>query len=165
MKTSFPGSSVGKKSTCNAGDPSSIPGSGRSTGEEISYPLQYSCLGNPMDRGAWQARIHGITKSQIQLSNYTAMTTISTILQYFYNLHEWNKKWQLSPVFLPGKFHGQRSLAGYSPWGHKELDMTEHTHINFMEVNLPIYTYIFFSMFFSIMVYQRTLNIVSCAVQ
>jgi len=42
MKTSFPGSSVGKKSTCNAGDPSSIPGSGRSTGEEISYPLQYS---------------------------------------------------------------------------------------------------------------------------
>ena len=67
------------------------------------------------------------------------MTTIRTILQYFDKLHEWNKKWHLTPVSLPGKFHGQQSLAGYSPWGHKELDMTEHTYINFMEVNLPIY--------------------------
>ena len=37
----------------------------------------------------------------------------------------WRRKWQLTPVFFPGKFHGQRSLAGYSPWGHKESDMTE----------------------------------------
>ena len=37
----------------------------------------------------------------------------------------WRKKWQLTPVFLPGKFHGQRSLVGYSPWGHEESDMTE----------------------------------------
>ena len=37
----------------------------------------------------------------------------------------WSRKWQTAPVFLPGKFHGQRSLEGYSPWGHKELDMTE----------------------------------------
>ena len=40
----------------------------------------------------------------------------------------WSRKWQPSPVFLPGKFHGQRGLAGYSPWGHKNLDMTEHAH-------------------------------------
>ena len=40
----------------------------------------------------------------------------------------WNRKWQPAPVFLPGKFHGQRSLADYHPWGHKELDTTEHTH-------------------------------------
>ena len=40
----------------------------------------------------------------------------------------WSRKWQPTPAFLPGKFHGQRSLASYSPWGHKELDMTEHTH-------------------------------------
>ena len=40
----------------------------------------------------------------------------------------WRRKWQPSPVFLPGKSHGWRSLAGYSPWGHKELDTTEHTH-------------------------------------
>ena len=38
------------------------------------------------------------------------------------------RKWQPISVFSPGKFHGQRSLVGYSPWGHKELDMTEHTH-------------------------------------
>ena len=40
----------------------------------------------------------------------------------------WSRKWQPIPVFLTGKFHAQRSLAGYSPWGHKELDMTESTH-------------------------------------
>ena len=39
----------------------------------------------------------------------------------------WNRIWHPTPVFLPGKFHGQRSLVGYSPWGHKESDMTEHT--------------------------------------
>ena len=38
----------------------------------------------------------------------------------------WRRKWQPTPVFLPGKFHGQRNLAGYSPWSHKELDTTEH---------------------------------------
>ena len=38
----------------------------------------------------------------------------------------WSRKWQPAPVFLPGKFHGQRSLAGYSPWGHKNSDTTEH---------------------------------------
>jgi len=40
----------------------------------------------------------------------------------------WRRKWQLSLVFLPGKFDGQRSLVGYNPWGHKKLEMTEHTH-------------------------------------
>ena len=51
-------SSFGKESACNAGDPGSIPGSGISPGEENGNPLQYSCLGNPMDRGAWQATVH-----------------------------------------------------------------------------------------------------------
>ena len=58
----FPGGSDSKESACNAGDPGSIPGSGRSPGEGNSNPLQYSCLGNFMDRGAWRATIHGITK-------------------------------------------------------------------------------------------------------
>ena len=40
----------------------------------------------------------------------------------------WRGKWQPTPVFLPGKSHGQRSLAGYSPWGHQESDMIEHVH-------------------------------------
>ena len=60
----FPGSSAGNKSACNAGDPGSIPGSGRSPGEGHGNPLQYSCLENPMDRGAWRATVHGVTKSQ-----------------------------------------------------------------------------------------------------
>ena len=50
---------VNNLSTCNAGDPGSIPGLGRSTGEGKGNPLQYSCLENPMDRGAWQATVHG----------------------------------------------------------------------------------------------------------
>ena len=59
----FPGSSDGKKSACSAGDPGLIPGSGGSPGEGNDYPLQYSCLENSIDRGAWWATVHGVTKS------------------------------------------------------------------------------------------------------
>ena len=65
----FPGGSDGKESACNAGDPGSVPGSGRSPGERNGYLLQYSCLENSMDRGAWWATIHGVAKSQTQLNN------------------------------------------------------------------------------------------------
>ena len=58
-----------KHLSTNAGDPGSIPGSGRSPGGEHGNPLQYSCLENPMDRGAWWATVHGVTKSQTQLSD------------------------------------------------------------------------------------------------
>ena len=58
----FPCSSVGKESACNAGDPGLTPGSGRSLGEGKGNPLQYSCLENPMDRGAWQATVHGVAR-------------------------------------------------------------------------------------------------------
>ena len=58
----FPHSSVGKESVCNSGDLGSVPGSGRSLGEGNGNPLQYSCLENPMDRGAWQAKFHGVTR-------------------------------------------------------------------------------------------------------
>ena len=51
-----------KNPPANAGDVDSIPGSGRSSGEENGNSLQYSCLGNPMDRGAWRAIVHGVTK-------------------------------------------------------------------------------------------------------
>ena len=57
----FPGSSVGKESTCNVGDEGSIPGWGRLPGEGNGKPLQYLCLGNPMDRGAQWAAVHGVT--------------------------------------------------------------------------------------------------------
>ena len=60
---SFPGGSDSKESACIAGDLGSIPGLGRSPGEGKSYPLPYSDLGNYMDRGAWWATVHGVTKS------------------------------------------------------------------------------------------------------
>ena len=59
--------SDGKKSACNAGDPGSIPGLGRSPGEGHGNPLQYSCLENLMVRGPWQATVPRVTKIQIQL--------------------------------------------------------------------------------------------------
>ena len=58
----FPHSSVGKESTCNARDPGSIPRSGRSPGKGNDNPLEYSCLENPMDRGAWQATVHEVAR-------------------------------------------------------------------------------------------------------
>ena len=63
----FPGGTVIKNMPANAGatrDMGSMPGSGRSPGEGNGTPLQYSCLGNPMDRGTWRAIVHGVTKSQ-----------------------------------------------------------------------------------------------------
>ena len=62
MLVGFPHSSVGKESACNAGDPDSIPGSGRSPGEGNGNPLQYSWLENPTDREAWWATVHGVAR-------------------------------------------------------------------------------------------------------
>ena len=72
----FPGSSASKESTCGASDLDSIPGSGRSPGEGKDYPLQYSGLENSIDRTAWQATVHGVTKSWTRLSNchFTSLT-------------------------------------------------------------------------------------------
>ena len=62
MPSGFPGGSVGKNPPANAGDADSIPESGRSPGEGNDNPLQYSSLGNPMDRGAWWATVHGVAE-------------------------------------------------------------------------------------------------------
>ena len=64
QKEGFPGGSDGKESACNAADLGSNPGLGRSPGEGNGYPFQHSYLENSMDRGAWQAIVHGITKSR-----------------------------------------------------------------------------------------------------
>ena len=66
-----PGGSEVKASACNAGDLGSIPGLGRSPGEENGNPLQYSCLENPMDGGAWWAAVHGVAKSLTRLRDFT----------------------------------------------------------------------------------------------
>ena len=65
----FPGGSDGKASAYNVGELGSIPGSGRFLGEGRGNPLQYSCLENSMDRAAWRATVHGVTKNQTQLSD------------------------------------------------------------------------------------------------
>ena len=67
----FPGGSDGKASVYNAGDPVSIPRSGRSPGEGNGHPLQHSCTENPVDRGPWCATVHGVAKDQTRLGDST----------------------------------------------------------------------------------------------
>ena len=96
-----------------------------------------------MDREAWCAAVHGVTKSRTQLSYWTELNRRvklafpggsdgkeSTEMQETHvwswvGKIPWRREWLPMPVFLPGKFHGQRSLAGYSPWNCKTLDVTE----------------------------------------
>ena len=84
-------------------------------GEGNGTPLQYSCLENPMDGGAWKAAVHGVAKSQTRLSDFT----------FTFHFHALEK--ERAPVFLPGESHGWRSLVGCSPWGRTESDTTEAT--------------------------------------
>ena len=86
-------------------------------GEGNGTPLQYSCLGNPMDRGAWQAAVHGVTKSRTRLSDFT----------FTFPFMHWRRKWQPTPVFLPGESQGRGSLVGCHLWGRTESDTTEAT--------------------------------------
>ena len=76
-------------------------------------PLQYSCLENSMDGGAWSAAVHGVTGSQTRLSDFTSM--------------HWKGKWQPTPIFLPGESQGWGSLVGCRLWGRTESDTTEAT--------------------------------------
>ena len=85
------------------------------TGEGNGIPLQYSCLENPMDGGVWWAAVHGVAKSQTQL--FTCML--------------WRRKWQPTPVFLPGESQGRGSLVGCRLWGRTESDTTERLPFHF----------------------------------
>ena len=84
-------------------------------GEGNGTPLQYSCLENPMDGGAWWAAVHGVAKSRTRLSDFT------------FTFMHWRRKWQPTPVFLPGESQGWGSLVGCRLWGCTESDMTEVT--------------------------------------
>ena len=86
-------------------------------GEGNGTPLQYSCLENPMDGGAWWAAVHGVAGSKTRLSDFTSLFTF---------MH-WRRQWQPTPVFLPGESQGQGSLVGCHLWDRTELDMTEAT--------------------------------------
>ena len=78
MSPGFLGGSAGKESSCNAGDAGSIPGSGRSSGGGLGNSLQYSCLKNPMDRGAWRATVHGVAKNQTRLKPLNTHTMVTS---------------------------------------------------------------------------------------
>ena len=78
-------------------------------------PLQYSCLQNPMDGGAWKAAVHGIAEGQTRLSDFT------------FTFVHWGRKWQPTPVFLPREFQGWGSLVDCCLWGRTESDTTEVT--------------------------------------
>ena len=90
-------------------------GLGHEEGEGNGTPLQYSYLENPMGRGAWWAAVHGVARSRTRLSDFT------------FTFMHWRRKWQPTPVFLPGEFQGRGSLVGCRLWGHTELDTTEVT--------------------------------------
>ena len=85
------------------------------SGEGNGTPLQYSCLENPMDGEAWKAAVHGVAEGQTRLSDFT------------FTFVHWGRKWQPTPVFLPGESQGQGSLVGCHLWGRTELDTTEVT--------------------------------------
>ena len=92
----FPGGSDHKLSARNAGDMGSIPGLGRSPGEGNGNPLQYSCLENPMDRGAWWAIVHRVTKSRKRLSDFTFTFKHYKVFYVFILADRRNSKQELS---------------------------------------------------------------------
>ena len=87
------------------------------TGEGNGTPLQYSCLENPMDGGAWWAIVHGVAQSRTRLSDFP----------FTFHFMYWRRKWQPTPVFLPGESQGRESLMGCRLWGRTESDTTEAT--------------------------------------
>ena len=86
-------------------------------GEGNGTPLQYSCLENPMDGGAWWAAVHGVAESWTRLSDFT----------FIFHFHALEKEMATTPVFLPGESQGWGSLAGCHLWGCTELNTTEVT--------------------------------------
>ena len=98
----FPCGSAGKESAHNMGDLGLIPRLGRSPGEGKGYPLQYSCLENPMDRGAWWAAVHGVTEGRTQLSNFT----------FTFHFHALEKEMATHPSVLAWRIPGTAEPGG-----------------------------------------------------
>ena len=88
---------------------------GKTIREGNGTPFQYSCLENPMDRGAWWAAIHEVAKSWTPLNDFT------------FTFMHWRRKWQPTPMLLPGESQGRGSLVGCRLWGRTESDTTEVT--------------------------------------
>ena len=112
-------------------------------GEGNGTPLQYSCLENPKDRGAWQAAVRGVAKSRTRLSDFTFTFT--------FTFRYWRRKWQPTPVFLPGESQGRGSLVGCCLWGRTESDTTEATQQQQQQQQqgMVVETHCHFNLYFS----------------
>ena len=126
-------------------------------GEGNGNPLQCSYLENPRDGGSWWAAVYGVAQSRTRLKRLSSSSSIllqaSLVAQLVKNPSvsvrpgfdpwvgkvPWRRAWQPTPVFLPGESHGQRSLVGYSPWGHKESDTAESLSIAHYSILLCIH--------------------------
>ena len=106
LQLGFPGGSDGKESACNVGDLGSIRGSGRSPWVGNGNPLQYSCLENSVDRGAWQSTVHGVTKSWTQV-NYSYFLSLknSLVKRASFCIYIWMQFYS-SPAFYVGEGNG-----------------------------------------------------------
>ena len=127
----FPGSSVGRESACNAGDPSSIRGSGRSSGEQIGYPLQYS---------------------QASLVAHLVMNPPTMWKTWVWSLG-WEDPLKKEDSY-PLLYSGLENSMDCSLWGHKELDMTERLSLHF--TSLPYFLFLFHFLFIFFIVYWVT---------
>ena len=103
FKDCFPGSLGGKMSAYNVGDLGSISGSGRSPREVNGNPLQYSCLENPMDRGAWWAKVHGVAKSRTRLSDFSSSSSSSVLKILFHARSSYCRVSYCIKSTIPGK--------------------------------------------------------------
>ena len=177
----FPGDSVGKESACNAGDMNSIPRSGSFPGGRHDNPLHCSCLENPMEWGAWWTIVHRWQRVGQDWSNWAHIYSLLDIytprglpggwaikrclqcrrhswcrFNPWIRKISWNMKWQSTPVLLPGKFYGQRNLAGYSPWDHKrsatierlsmrtQIHVDTNTDLDKTDVHIYMHIYVYF---------------------
>ena len=122
----FPGGSDGKQSACNAGDLGLIPGSGRSPGEGNGNPLQYSCLENAMDIGAWQATVHRV--AELDMTEHSAFSSVFFLLFADFCIHYFCSP-LLSRIFPPTiNTHTHRHRHRHTDT-HTHTDTHRHTHL------------------------------------
>ena len=126
------------------GDLGSIPGLGRAPGEGHGDPLQYSCLENPMDGGAWWTTVHRVTKSWTRLSDFTFFLSLHSLKELPWRLSGKESACHVGDLgSIPGlgrspgegkgyplQYSGLENSMDYSPWGRKELDMREQLSLS-----------------------------------
>ena len=94
-------------------------------GEGNGNPLRCSCLENPRDREAWWAAVYGVAQSRTRLKWLSSSSRVTSLS--LFTFMQWRRKWQPTPVFLPGESQGRGSLMGCCLWGRTESDTTEAT--------------------------------------